>query len=97
MHSDAAETETVEAAPRLRVDSRYAQRDAALAGLGIADNLESICAADCASGRLKRVMPGWSPPAVPVHAVFPSPRFLTPKVRAFVEHAQGSFPGAGST
>ena len=27
-----------------------------------------------------------------MHAVFPSQRFLTPKVRALVEHAQASFP-----
>ncbi len=91
-----AETEIVEAAPRLRVDSRYAQRDAALAGLGIADNLQLIAAPEIDSGRLLQVMPEWIPPAVPVHAVFPSQRFLTPKVRAFVEHAQATFPVAGN-
>jgi DNA-binding transcriptional LysR family regulator len=29
---------------------------------------------------------------VPVHAVFPSNRYLTPKVRAFVDHAKETFP-----
>ena len=89
-------TDTVDVAPRLRVDSRYAQRDAALAGLGIADNLQLIAAPEIASGRLQRMMPEWAPPPVPVHAVFPSQRFLTPKVRAFVEHAQAGFPVAGN-
>lgn len=96
LQDGATETEIVEVAPRLRVDSRYAQRDAALAGLGIADTLQLITAPEIASGRLQRVMPEWAPPAVPVHAVFPSQRFLTPKVRAFVEHAQAGFPVAGN-
>lgn len=84
--------EIVEAAPRLRVDSRYAQRDATLAGLGIAENLEAISADDVAAGRLMPVLPGWTRAPVPVHAVFPSQRYLTPKVRAFVEHALAHFP-----
>lgn len=96
LHRDASQVEIVETPPRLRVDSRYAQRDATLAGLGVAENLELITAADLASGRLRQVMPEWASPAVPVHAVFPSQRFLTPKVRAFVEHAQAGFPVAGN-
>ena len=84
--------ETIEAAPRLRVDSRYAQRDATLAGLGIAENLDAISAEDVAAGRLMPVLPGWMRAPAPVHAVFPSQRYLTPKVRVFVEHALAHFP-----
>ncbi len=80
----------------LRVDSRYAQRDALLAGLGIADNLTLIAEPEVAAGRLQRVMPDWSRTPVPVHAVFPSHRFLTPKVRVFVERAQTHFPVAAN-
>jgi DNA-binding transcriptional LysR family regulator len=81
-------------APRLRTDSRFAQRDAAMAGLGIADSLTLIADEAVAAGRLVRILEDWTRPAVPVHAVFPSYRFLTPKVRAFIEHAQAHFPGA---
>jgi LysR family transcriptional regulator, regulator for bpeEF and oprC len=88
----AGEKVEVDVLPRLRVDSRYAQRDATLAGLGIAENLTLIAEPEVAAGRLLRVMPDWSRAPVPVHAVFPSHRFLTPKVRAFVEHAQTHFP-----
>ena len=88
--------EVVDVPPRLRVDSRYAQRDATLSGLGIAENLRLIAEPEVAAGRLVRVMPAWSRTPVPVHAVFPSARFLTPKVRAFVEHAQAHFPVATS-
>lgn len=79
-------------APRLRVDSRYAQHRAALAGLGIVENLCLIAEPDLAAGRLVQVLPNVRPPTVPVHAVFPSHRFLTPKVRAFVEYAKAHFP-----
>ncbi len=84
-----------EGAPRLRTDSRFAQRDAAMAGLGIADSLTLIADEAVAAGRLVRILEDWTRPPVPVHAVFPSYRFLTPKVRAFIEHAQAHFPAAG--
>lgn len=84
--------ETLDLSPRLRVDSRYAQRDAAIAGLGIAEIPEAIVREDIAAARLVRVLPEWRHPPVPVHAVFPSARFLTPKVRAFIEHAIERFP-----
>lgn len=93
---DAVDSETVNSPPRLRVDSRYAQRDAVLSGLGIAENLELLAEPEVAAGRLLRVLPDWTRPPVPVHAVFPSHRYLTPKVRAFVEHAQAHFPSPTS-
>lgn len=34
--------------------------------------------------RLVRILPGWSLPAEPFHAVYPSHRSATPKVREFV-------------
>ena len=77
---------------RLRADSRYAQRDALLAGLGIGQCMALIAEDAVRAGRLVPVLPDWSRPPIPVHAVFPSYRFLTPKVRAFIEHAQAHFP-----
>jgi DNA-binding transcriptional LysR family regulator len=78
--------------PRLRMDSRYAQHRAALSGLGIVEHLRMIAEPDIAAGRLVQVLPEVRPPTVPVHAVFPSHRFLTPKVWAFVEYARAHFP-----
>lgn len=81
-------------APRLRTDSRFAQRDAAIAGLGIGECPTLIAEPDVAAGRLVRVLPDWERPPVPVHAVFPSFRYLTPKVRVFIEYAQAHFAEA---
>lgn len=79
----------VDNAGRLRVNNSFAVRDAALSGLGIAQL--PLRVARGAGDALVRVLPGWAPPAVPVHAVFPSNRFLTPKVRAFVDLAVSAF------
>lgn len=92
LHGPGDAVEILDTPPRLRVDSRYAQRDAAVAGLGVAEILVAIARDDIAAGRLVPVLPDWHRPPVPVHAVFPSARFLTPKVRAFIEHAIDHFP-----
>lgn len=76
---------------RLRAGNSFAVRDAAAAGLGIALLPVLIAEPLVAEGRLRRVLEGWSPPEVPVSAVFASARFLAPKVRAFIELAHGSF------
>jgi len=39
------------------------------------------------AGRLRPLSTDWLPPAVPVHAVFASARYLTPKVRGFIDLA----------
>jgi LysR family transcriptional regulator, regulator for bpeEF and oprC len=77
--------------PRLLVNNHAFLRAAAQEGLGIALLPEFQAAPLAAQGALVRLLPGWSRPPVPVHAVFPSTRFLTPKVRAFVDLAKAEF------
>ncbi|RVT50918.1 LysR family transcriptional regulator [Rubrivivax albus] len=91
--SDGAQTHRVDLQPRLHAGNTFAVRDAAEAGLGVA-LLPCLVAADAVqAGRLKPVLGRWAPPPVPVHAVFPSARFLAPKVRAFVDLAAAVFAG----
>lgn len=73
--------------PRLKANNVFAVRDAAIAGLGIAQLPLIVAAAGQSDGRLQAVLAGWSPPDVPVHAVFASARYLTPKVRSFIDLA----------
>ena len=80
----------VTAAARLRVNNSFAVRDAALRGLGIAVLPRWLAAEAIATGRLAAVLPRWSLPSAPVHAVFASARYLTPKVRAFIDLAASS-------
>jgi DNA-binding transcriptional LysR family regulator len=82
--SDTRGTHIVGGAGRLAVNNSFAARDAAIAGLGIALLPDAI--GQGAVG-LKRVLPKVEGPRIPFSAVFPSARYLTPKVRAFVDLA----------
>lgn len=86
-----AEKRRIDAAARLRINNSFAVRDAALQGLGIAQLPLVVARSAPASTSLASVLPDWRPPAVPVHALFPSSRYLTPKVRAFIDHAVEAF------
>lgn len=86
-----ADEVAVEVAPRLRVNNSFAVRDAVQQGLGVAQLPLVVAQPSLGPGGLVRVLPAWQPPDVPVHALFPSARYLTPKVRAFIDHAAGAF------
>jgi DNA-binding transcriptional LysR family regulator len=81
----------IEGAGRLHANNSFVVRDAAVQGLGIAQLPLAIVAEAVAGGGLVRVLPDWNPPVVPVHAVFPGTRYLTPKVRSFIDHAADAF------
>ncbi len=81
------ETQRVALNARLRSTSTFTIRDATEAGLGIAALPRLVGDPLVGDGRLRRVLKDWSLPEVPVHAVFASARFLSPKVRAFVDLA----------
>lgn len=79
------------ATPRLHINNSLALREAALAGLGIA-RLPQLLASPLPPGaKLSPVLPDWQLPALPVHAVFAGLRYLTPKVRAFIDLAAQAF------
>ncbi|MFO1407755.1 MAG: LysR family transcriptional regulator [Steroidobacteraceae bacterium] len=80
----------IEGPALVRVNNVFAVRDAALRGLGIAQ-LPEMVAASAKRGQLVRLLEDWSIEQVPVHAVFPSSRYLTPKVRAFIDYAVEHF------
>ncbi len=82
----------VDGPARLRMNNAFGLRDALLASLGIGQLPVLIAAESVAAGRLVPVLPGWRPPSVPVLAVYPSNRYLSPKVRAFIDLAVARFP-----
>jgi LysR family transcriptional regulator for bpeEF and oprC len=85
------EKKAVGVQPRLIANNVFAVRDAAVAGLGIAQMPTMVAHAALQAGQLQEVLPQWSLPAVPVHAVFASARYLTPKVRSFIDLAVTQF------
>jgi DNA-binding transcriptional LysR family regulator len=60
----------------------------AVAGLGIALVPAFKCVDDLRAHRLERVLGDWNAPPTPVHAVVPTARHISPKVKAFVDHLQ---------
>lgn len=81
--------------PRMRANNVFAVRDAAFTGLGIAQLPCVIAAPMLQAGQLQAILTDWSLPTVPVHAVFASARYLTPKVRGFIDMAVAAMQGPG--
>jgi DNA-binding transcriptional LysR family regulator len=58
---------------------------AAVAGVGIAYEPEFMLGPDLKAGRLVPILPSYATPLGPIYAVYPSRRYLSAKVRAFVD------------
>ncbi len=84
----------VEPEARLVANNSFAVREAATAGLGIALLPRLVAAPALAAGTLLPILPDWQAAPVPVHAVYASARYLTPKVRAFIDLAVEAFADA---
>jgi DNA-binding transcriptional LysR family regulator len=59
-------------------------------GLGIATLPISFAERDISVGRLVHVLPDWHVGTAPLHAIYPSRRLLTPKVRVFIDAVAGA-------
>ncbi len=67
-----------------------ALRDAALAGLGAALLPDWLVADGVSTGRLRVLLPGWSAPQTRVWAVYRRERRSSLRVKAVIEHLQGT-------
>jgi DNA-binding transcriptional LysR family regulator len=82
----AGKTTAVALRPRLIVNDFELLGEAARSGLGIAMLPLFRCIDDLRSKRLRRILPEWCAREIPIHAVYPSTRQLSPKVKAFLDH-----------
>jgi DNA-binding transcriptional LysR family regulator len=71
---------------RLQVNNAMLRCDAARAGAGILLCADYLVEDDCASGRLVRLLPDHRPAGSTLHAVSPSYRAGSPRVRSLVNH-----------
>lgn len=78
---------------QVAVNESNAHEAAVLAGLGVTQIPAFEVAGHLASGELVELLTDWSPPPIPVYAVYPPNRHLSAKVRAFVEWAVELFAG----
>jgi len=73
--------------PKLEINDAISAIAAAEAGDGITVALSYMVAEQIRRGSLVQVLTDVTPPAAPVHVVFPQSRLLAPKLRAFVDFA----------
>jgi DNA-binding transcriptional LysR family regulator len=71
--------------PRASANSFVLLRELASADRGITRLPEYIAAPAVKSGKLRPLLDAFQPPALPWHAVYPSARHLSPKLRALLE------------
>ncbi|MBD8657750.1 LysR family transcriptional regulator [Oxalobacteraceae sp. CFBP 13730] len=81
----AGEHLTVPVAGPIRADNGDMIRLAAVAGAGIVFQPHFIVGEDLAAGRLVQVLPGWESAELGIHALYPSRKHLSAKVRTFVD------------
>lgn len=81
----------VEVSGRFRADNSEAIREATLAGLGIAVIPAFAFTREIEDGVLVRLLADFEPRSLPIHAVYPSRRFLPLKTRAIIDHLAGEF------
>jgi DNA-binding transcriptional LysR family regulator len=74
--------------PRMAASDMEVLHAVATTGLGIALLPAFLCVADLRARQMERVLPDWNAPSIPVHAVYPSTRHLSPKVKTFLDHLQ---------
>lgn len=82
----------VPVAGRVRVSTTEAVRAAVLGGLGIGMVPDwHFVDGEFESGRLVRLLAAWEPEAQPIHAVYPTRRYLPHKVRAMIDFLAAEF------
>jgi DNA-binding transcriptional LysR family regulator len=77
---------TVSVKSRLEVNSPFAAKRAALAGLGFAIMPDFVAAQEIKSGRLVQVLPEYIKNGGGIYAVYPHRRYLPAKVRVLVDY-----------
>lgn len=80
---------------RFTTDNLLLVREAALAGVGVAQLPAALCRSDIEAGRLQVVAGGWLPPPVSIYVLYPSRRALTLSGRQFIETLAEGFAPLG--
>ena len=75
----------IEVSGRIRINSINVLTELAIAGHGIIRIPDINGARAVEAGKLRRILARFTPPVMPWHAVYPSARNLSPKVRCFID------------
>lgn len=84
-------TENIKVSGPVCADNGDILKTSALAGLGITLLPTFIVGSELKTGRLQQVLPNYCPPEISIYAVFPSRRYLSAKVRTFLDFLSDYF------
>jgi DNA-binding transcriptional LysR family regulator len=90
-HEDAERVVSVKVTPRMRTNSGDTCRVAALRHQGIVLQPTFLVGPDLLAGTLVEVMPAWRSIELGVYAVYPTRKFVSPKVRLMIEFLVNAF------
>ncbi len=76
---------------RFRADNSEAVREAVISGAGIAVIPVWLFSDEISAGRVRIILEAFEPDRLPIHAVYPSRRQLSAKVRAMIDFLAGKF------
>ena len=82
---------SVKVTPRMRTNSGDTCRVAALRNQGIVLQPSFLVGPDLLAGTLVEVLPAWRSIELGVYAVYPSRKFVSPKVRLMIDFLAGAF------
>ena len=82
---------SVEVAGRFRADNSEAVREGVLGGLGIAVIPDFAFRSEIGTGEVEVILKANEPKSLPMHAVYPSRRFVPLKVRAMIDYLAHEF------
>ena len=85
---------SVDVRGRLRADNSEAVREAVVNGAGIAVIPVWMFTDEISSGRVQIILDAFEPSALPIHAVYPSRRQVSAKVRAMIDFLAAAFAGS---
>lgn len=82
---DCGDVTVLDTQGRVRFDNGQAIRDAALDGLGIVQMADFLVEKEVADGQLRRLLERHEPDPVPIVALYPTRKYLAPKVRLLID------------
>ncbi|MFC4276868.1 LysR family transcriptional regulator [Achromobacter aloeverae] len=77
---------------RVGVNESNAHLAAAVAGIGIVQTFTYACEAALRDGTLVEILKKWRPAPYPFHIVYPQSRYVTQRLRVFIEWLADCFP-----
>jgi DNA-binding transcriptional LysR family regulator len=93
-HGVTGETARLALQLRMTTDNLYAQRSAAVLGVGVTIGSNWALREELDSGRLVRLVPEWQAPSLPIWLIYPPARFYPARLRRFIDIMRVAVPRA---